>query len=59
MRKLFALLSLLVLASMVLAACGGAAPTAARSSGCDCRLLLRPAAHCRDRSARCHWSEIR
>ena len=29
MRKMFALLSLLVLASMVLAACGGAAPTAA------------------------------
>lgn len=29
MRKLFALMSLLVLASMVLAACGGAAPTAA------------------------------
>jgi peptide/nickel transport system substrate-binding protein len=29
MRKLFALLSLLVLASMILAACGGAAPTAA------------------------------
>ena len=26
MRKLFALMSLLVLASMVLAACGGAAP---------------------------------
>src|SRR5258706_3705394 len=29
MRKMFALLSLLVLASMVLTACGGAAPTAA------------------------------
>jgi oligopeptide transport system substrate-binding protein len=29
MRKLFALMSLLVLASMVLSACGGAAPTAA------------------------------
>ena len=29
MRKLFTLLSLLVLASMILTACGGAAPTAA------------------------------
>ena len=33
MRKMFALLSLLVIASMALSACGGTAPTAAPSTG--------------------------